>query len=407
MALFLGSLGVVSGARARPAREAEPRFDGEYGLYVGLAENGIEVHWFTDEPAHGVARALVDGRIVDQKRTDRGTAHAARLDVAAATVVIEYGEDKPGRLHRTTIRLETPMAAEIDPTPSDSVYIFGDVHGQFDRTVTLLQASGLIDAERRWTGGRTTVALLGDLLDRGDDVTRLLWFLYGLEPEAAAAGGRILVVLGNHEVMVMAGDLSYVSGKEALIALRHGVSYADLFDPNESVLGRWLAHKPGLVRLDDLLLAHGGVSPTYRDYSLREFQDSLKTFIDERIFLSWNDPATLQEVVDHSALDSAGVARRYGFFFGPESVLWYRDLVLSDTLGRHLDTVLDRFHVHLHVVAHTPVRTIQERYGGKLIAVDLLDAASEMLLLVRRAEGGWERFRVPLDGDPEPLGLAP
>ena len=99
----------------------------------GLTADGIDVRWLTDEPDHGVARALVGGRIVDERRTDRGKVHAARLEVAGSTVVIEYGVDEPGRLHRTTIHLETPRAAEIEPTPSDSVYIFGDVHGKFDR----------------------------------------------------------------------------------------------------------------------------------------------------------------------------------------------------------------------------------------------------------------------------------
>ncbi len=407
VAVLVGSLGVAGVAPATPVQEAEPRFDGEYGLYVGLTDGGVDVRWFTTEPSRGVVRAFVEGEVVAEKTTGEGQAHAAWLEVQGPSVVIEYGADEPGRLHRTKIHLEALPTPDVEPEASDSIYIFGDVHGEFDRMSTLLEASGLIDEGRHWTGGEATVALLGDLFDRGDDVTRLLWFLYGLEREASAVGGEVLVILGNHEVMVMSGDLRYVSGKEARIGLRHGLSYAALFDPARSVLGRWLASKPGLVRLDDLLLAHGGVSPAYRDYSLREFQDSLGSFIAESLFVTWNDPEALQEVVNHTTLDSAGIFRRYGFFFGPESVLWYRDLVLTDTLGGHLEAVLDQFDAEVHVVAHTPVRTIQERYDGKLIAVDLLDAASEMLLLVRREEGGWDRFKVPLEGSPEPLGLTP
>ena len=84
-------------------------------------------------------------------------------------------------------------------------------------------------------------------------------------------------------------------------------------------------------------------------------------------------------------------------------MLWYRDLVLADTLGGHLDAVLERFDAAIHVVGHTPVRTIRESYAGKLIAADLLDAATEMLRLVRRQDGGWNRAVIGLDGGAAPL----
>ncbi|MYG19448.1 MAG: hypothetical protein F4208_07760 [Gemmatimonadales bacterium] len=376
---------------------------GEYGLYVGFADPGLEVRWLTDEERPGLVRAIVDGRVVAEQKTDAGTAHAARLQVRAAEITLEYGAEPPdgvdaaAALHRTRIWTEPP-AAEVDLTGHDSVFVFGDVHGEFDRVLWLLRLADLIDAELRWSGGGAAVAFLGDLFDRGEDVTRLLWFVYGLEREAQAAGGRVITLLGNHEAMVLTGDLRYLAPKEAMIADRHGMPYETMFDPERSILGRWIAAKPGLVRLDDVLLAHGGVSPAYVDYSLQEYQDTLATFIAEPLFTRWRDEAFLLEFARETRLDSAQVYRRYDFFFGSESALWYRDLVLSDTLGGHLDAVLERFGARTHVVGHTPVPTIRESYGGKLIAADLLDAATEMLRLTRRRDGGWTREVVKLDG---------
>ncbi len=69
-----------------------------------------------------------------------------------------------------------------------------------------------------------------------------------------------------------------------------------------------------------------------------------------------------------------------------------------------LDGVLDEFGAEIHVVAHTPVRSIQSRYDGKLLAVDLERPATEMLLLVWDAGGGrYQRWRVGLDAPPEPF----
>ena len=386
-----------------PAGQEGWHVEGEYGLYVAFADPGLEVRWLTDDERPGLVRAIVEGQVVAEEKTDPGTAHAARLRVRAPEITLEYGAEPPdgaggdAALHRTRIWTEPPPA-QVDLTGHDSVFVFGDVHGEFDRVLWLLRLADLIDAELHWTGGGGAVAFLGDLFDRGEDVTRLLWFIHGLEREAEAAGGRVITLLGNHEAMVLTGDLRYLAPKEAMIAERHGMPYEAMFDPERSILGRWIAAKPGLVRLDDLLLAHGGVSPAYVDYSLQEYQDTLATFIAEPLFTRWRDETFLREFARETRLDSAQIYRRYDFFFGSESVLWYRDLVLSDTLGGHLDAVLERFGARTHVVGHTPVPTIRESYGGKLIAADLLDAATEMLRLIRRRDGGWNREVVRLDG---------
>lgn len=411
---WLGASAPASGYAAPPVGSLPPagqagwRFDGEYGLYVGFARSGLEVRWLTEEDRPGLVRALVNGRVVDERRTDPGHSHAARLRVGVPEVTLEYGtveEDGAEALHRTRVWVE-PRSPVVDLPGHDSVFVFGDVHGEFGRVASLLTQAGLIDAELRWTGGGAVVAFLGDLFDRGDDVTRLLWFIYRLEREAEAAGGRVITLLGNHEAMVMTGDVRYVSPKERTIGDRHSMPYEMLFDPDVALLGRWLVAKPGLVRLGDLLLAHGGVSPAYEDFSLQEYQNTLGAFIAEPLFTRWRDRSFLRRFARETRLDSAEVYGRYDFFFGPESVLWYRDLVLSDTLGPHLDAVLERFGAAVHVVGHTPVRTIRQSYGGKLIAVDLLDAASEMLRLVRRPEGGWDRTRIRLDGSAGPLDPA-
>jgi len=180
-----------------PARTGQPGWHvaGEYGLYVAFADAGLEVRWLTEEERPGRVRAIVDGRVVDERTTDPGYAHEARLRVRAPDVTLEYGaearDDAGGgaALHQTRIWAE-PLPAEVDLAGPDSMFVFGDVHGEFDRVITLLGLAGLIDAELRWTGGDAVVAFLGDLFDRGNDVTRLLWFVYGLEREALAAGGR-------------------------------------------------------------------------------------------------------------------------------------------------------------------------------------------------------------------------
>src|SRR5947208_13226999 len=77
----------------------------------------------------------------------------------------------------------------------------GDIHGDLDALDRSLRAAGLTDPRGRWIGGPTVLVQTGDVMDRGPEVRGVLDRLMTLETEAAAAGGRVVVLLGNHEVM--------------------------------------------------------------------------------------------------------------------------------------------------------------------------------------------------------------
>jgi hypothetical protein len=94
-----------------------------------------------------------------------------------------------------------PLGAQVP-----RVVAIGDIHGALDPLVAILQKASLIDAERRWAGGSTTLVQTGDYTDRGRDVRAVMDLLMALEPQAAKAGGRLIALLGNHEVMNLVGD---------------------------------------------------------------------------------------------------------------------------------------------------------------------------------------------------------
>lgn len=87
----------------------------------------------------------------------------------------------------------------------------GDVHGAFEPLVEILQAAGVIDKGGRWSGGSAIFVQTGDIFDRGAGVRQVLDLLMRLEGEARRAGGRVEVLLGNHEVMNLVGDFRDVS----------------------------------------------------------------------------------------------------------------------------------------------------------------------------------------------------
>jgi hypothetical protein len=82
----------------------------------------------------------------------------------------------------------------------------GDIHGSIDGFKSILRSTGLADSNGKWTGGRTQLLQTGDYTDRGEGTRAVLDLLMALEPQAKDAGGRVVALLGNHEVMNLIGE---------------------------------------------------------------------------------------------------------------------------------------------------------------------------------------------------------
>lgn len=82
-------------------------------------------------------------------------------------------------------------------------YVVSDVHGHVEPLVTALQDAGLVDRGRVWAGGQADLTFLGDYFDRGPDGVRVVDLIRQLQDEAAAAGGRVAALIGNHEILAL------------------------------------------------------------------------------------------------------------------------------------------------------------------------------------------------------------
>ena len=189
----------------------------------------------------------------------------------------------------------------LDAAPPPRIVAVGDVHGAADAFASILQRAGLIDGQRHWTGGTAVLVQTGDLIARGTGERAVLDLLMALEPQAAAAGGRVQALLGNHETMNMMGETrdtapemfrafaddqsemrreqafqaaSKISKKRALdksawlTAHPPGFpEYRDAFGPN-GVYGKWLRSKPILAEIDGTVFLHGGINLAFTTDSL-------------------------------------------------------------------------------------------------------------------------------------------
>ena len=149
-------------------------------------------------------------------------------------------------------------------------FIIGDVHGQCDKLAALLQDTGLASADLAWSGGVARLFLLGDYVDRGPDGLGVIDLLMSLRVEAAAAGGRVEALLGNHDVMLLAGhrfrdempagaSLSFLE-----VWWRNGGQLRDLKGLTPERIS-WLTQRPAMLQVGDVLLQHAD-STFYTEY---------------------------------------------------------------------------------------------------------------------------------------------
>lgn len=387
------ALGAVAAGAGGSAAAQTPALAGEFGLAVSKEADSVVVRWLTQESAAGYLRATAGSKVVYEGRTPSGLAHrAAFRRPGEKQLTLVYGRAEGTRADTTVISLERPRRPPHTIRDVDSVFVVSDVHGEFTTLARTLSRAGILDSALRWTGGRVHLVVIGDVFDRGPDVTRIWWLLYRLEREARAAGGAVNVLLGNHEIMALAGDTTYLSEKEAAVARHHGTCYACLYDPGTSLLGEWIASRPAVVRINDAVFVHGGMTPLFAELGLRKYNDAVYDYLREPIFRRLlADSATVAN------LDPARRNHRLTFFFHPDTPLWFRGYVQADTLAAQLDSVLRQYEAAVHVVGHTPVRDIATAYGGKLVAVNVAEFATEMLLLTY-SDGRRRMFRVDSAG---------
>lgn len=303
------------------------------------------------------------------------------------------------------LALLLPSASAPAQSPqAQRIVAVGDLHGDYDAWLDIARDARLIDARGRWIGGNSILVQLGDITDRGPDSLKIIRSLQQLQRAAPRSGGRVVVILGNHEAMNLVGDLRYATDEEfaafasrgsAERRLKEYATYRQQIetayrarDPKasedtireawlkaiplgwvehraawkpEGELGRWIRGNPAIAEIGDTLFVHGGLSIEYSKLSLGEINR--------------------KAVVALAAADDSDKS----ILNDPLGPLWYRGLLgrdreaeaarsasgLKPTPQQELDAALKAFGAKRIVVGHTPnLKGITITEGGRLVRVD-------------------------------------
>lgn len=271
------------------------------------------------------------------------------------------------------------------------VVAISDIEGNYRAFRDFLVSARVINADLDWTFGQGHLVLVGDFVDRGASTTPLLWLIYKLELSAAAQGGRVHYILGNHEIKNLQGNFQSAHQKYTHVAGMLGRQQGELFG-DASFLGRWLMSKNSAELINGTLFVHGGLHPKLAElpYSLEEVNRIARS----RYRQMWYP--SRQPTAEDVLLDTV------------KGLSWYRGYFKDDLSQAQVDATLKKFQASAVVVGHTPTWSVKALFDRKVFAIDVkhpLDYRSGFP--PRRSEGlrleGGRAWRIKDDGSLDPL----
>jgi hypothetical protein len=243
--------------------------------------------------------------------------------------------------------------------PVRRIIAIGDLHGDYKATILSLRLAGIINKQNHWIGGKTTVVQLGDQIDRGgrginyhdeSSELRIIELFDRLAEEAKTSGGACYSLIGNHEMMNVQGDMSFVSPKG--LQQFGGRSGRRKFFKSGGTMAQHLARTRNVVmKIGDFVFIHGGISPRILSkYRLEDINQMMREYM-------------------HGGRDEKDQCI-HELFCCETGVLWCRQFSNVQTNCQKLRECLGKMRARALVIANTPQDNINCKCNASVWRVD-------------------------------------
>ncbi|MCX6560872.1 MAG: metallophosphoesterase, partial [Candidatus Aminicenantes bacterium] len=240
---------------------------------------------------------------------------AISLIAAGSTAPAAFFASAPQSSQRGGPPRDRPLVRPPDRagvwTDVSKIVAVGDLHGAYEEFVDILKGTGLVGPDLAWTGGTAHLVQMGDVIDRGPRARDIYDLIRRLEKEAATAGGRVHMLIGNHEAMALMGlsfDYQGLVSPEQFVAFvperirrRAETEYRRKFGPGADLMkmwaetlpanegardayfeflrreyGRWIALHDTIIRINDTVFVHGGLSDRYAAWPFDRINETVQ-----------------------------------------------------------------------------------------------------------------------------------
>ena len=270
------------------------------------------------------------------------------------------------------------------------IVAIGDLHGDYQQYRNVMTMTNLLDSNGKWIAGKTHLVQTGDIPDRGPDSLKIIRELQVLQKAARKSGGFIHLLIGNHEAMNIYGDLRYVhpgeyraltDSKSAARQLDYYQRFITYMNSNGSdtvidetfktqwlntypsgyvehrqlwqpggEMAKWVRKHNTLIKINDILFIHGGISPHQPFVSIKEINKTVSRELGKT------------PLPEGAMTDSES---------GP---LWYRGIARNpqDSELPALIKMLEYYKSEHIVMGHTTTRgVIFPRFDARAISIDV------------------------------------
>ena len=206
----------------------------------------------------------------------------------------------------------------INELPSHKrLIVIGDIHGDIRRFKNILINAKVINNNLEWIAEppETIIIQLGDQIDSLNRTSteewevlkdyEMIYFTDNLNLIARAKGGYCISLIGNHELMNVIGDFSYVSDNS------NSEIRKQLFKP-KGTLALTLAKRPLIFKIGDLIFCHAKLDIEHLNILKKHNKD---LFYINQVWKNYLENEKIN-IEDKEIIDSRMI--------GPSGLLWNR-----------------------------------------------------------------------------------
>jgi hypothetical protein len=247
------------------------------------------------------------------------------------------------------------------------IVAIGDIHGDYEHLISILQHAKLVDEENNWIGKNSILVQMGDLINRGNDTLKIYDTMLNLREQAKEKGGIVHMLLGNHDILEIEGNHYFTSLKdyESFGGLK---AREEAFGPTGKY-GKVIRQEMNITMvIGDSIYAHAGVAPEYVTEGVDKLNEHAREIlldtpsVDELYQLYLQN--TIHPIYTDPLFNKDGT--------GP---LWIRDFAKNpeSEVCSQIEKTLELTNTKRMIVGHTPQSygKIRSRCNNKLILIDI------------------------------------
>ena len=303
-------------------------------------------------------------------------------------------------------------------TGVERIVAVGDLHGDYDNFIKILKQPEIkiIDDDGNWIGGKTHLVQIGDVMDRGDEAKDIFDFLKRLAKEAEAAGGKVHILIGNHEELNIINRAfefeNYVTVKQFVDfipeeyrqkrerKIRRKIGDSNLENTNSDSnlhpeialfwenrlrtarlnrnseeqtqyykgfidqYGEWILGFNVVIKINNIIFVHGGISRRNSTRTLKYINNRTRLELRESMYQNLGKRSSQITI------------RRTEFRMQPNGPLWFREYATQkeDVYKDIVVEILNNLQADHMVTAHTPVAiadvNLMSKFDKKIWIID-------------------------------------